>query len=111
MSNLYFSGRAFIHPDPVVTATDSNGYAFFCPTCGDVWEKLVSDYRGHENRPYYHLKHRTCPQHGGKGLLLPLDLVLDPRAKVPLEALRRDFLTLSELWLEHGRITYSFYLP
>lgn len=111
MSNLYFSGRAFIHPEPVVTAANSHGYAFFCKNCGDVWEKLVSDFRDHENRPFYHVKFRTCPQHGGKDLLLPLELVLDPQTKIPREALCRDFLTLSNLWLEYGRITHVFYLP
>ena len=71
-----------------------NGYSLFCADCGEVWAKFHSD-ATIDGKPFYHLLHRSCPDHAIRNTVLPLDIVMDPNAKVSSEVLRREFAIVS----------------
>lgn len=49
-----------------VTFWSPNSWAFFCPTCGEIWARGLST---HE-RATHHVRTGKCPAHGGGSIVM-----------------------------------------
>jgi len=83
-------------PDETLPST-----LYFCPTCGDVWARLI-------NAPdWWTTFPRPCPRHGPP-FLLQYDPV-DPTRGVPASVLARE-LVLALDWMDATGKSYPIYL-
>jgi hypothetical protein len=101
MSAQYFRGTRLVGTGPysprwsTSTAPGQFSYAYFCPTCGDIWARIATDRpwfavtRGCQAHPYPH-----TDQPGGLWLPPWPTEILD----YPVEVLREEFLANYAHW-------------
>lgn len=59
----YFINTKYFGKSDITHDSLSHNIAYFCPSCGDIWARVVSD-----KSSYWHIETVSCEKHEPKGM-------------------------------------------